>query len=711
MLYLTFDRNTGIIKNASQVNDLLGYTEQELCLLDTSVLFSKQSTIVNEVLKGKRVNNHFASCHSKSGEILKISYSLFPQVNKKGDTNDVLCIADLKRDYEFDFFQDNMLNHFHNVDKNNFDTYNLKSMIYVLHVTNSKEGNRFIYASKAAWNIFEIDPNLIVKYPNLLWETVIEEDLWQGVAPEVFKIRSVKTKTLKTIHRESIVFKRQDGSKLVYGVFSDISEASDIKKSLEKEQYDIILDCVPAPAVIHSLDGKIIQGNQRIKDLLSPILDSPEKVNILDIIIDKQQYSTFLTRIEVLKEANFNCSIKPSESVKLEMNVRLKLLKHSGAYYALTVFTPLAENTLLKSIEKNGDASRVLLRNIPFLLIGFNKNCKVHTWNKECEKVTGYLAEEIKNIPNIWEVLYPDKKYREEIDKQWNKNHGFYSNSEYEITRKDGEKRIILFSDISAKFPVPGWASWMVGVDITEQKKLQAKLSRFQKLEAMETLAGGVAHDLNNMLTVILGYTELTLNSLNEKSKESDRMKIVLETGNKARDLVFQLLMCSRKQKSDLKKLKLTEVIKEIMPIVHAGIPSTIQIKEHIADDCGEIFGEKTQIHQIVMNLCTNASKAIDGHGVIKVLLEQFELKDPLETFNGIIPQGPYAKLVITDTGDGIDPKTMTRIFDPFFTTHKQGEGTGLGLSIVIGIVQHHNGGILVDSQLAHSSPLHIVTA
>jgi PAS domain S-box-containing protein len=236
-------------------------------------------------------------------------------------------------------------------------------------------------------------------------------------------------------------------------------------------------------------------------------------------------------------------------------------------------------------------------------------------------------------------------------------------------------------------------------LDVTEQIQLQAQLQQAQKMESIGTLAGGIAHDFNNILYSMIGYTELALDDTETGSQLHNNLKEVLTAGNRARDLVKQILTFSRQTNQELKPLKIQLVIREALKLIRSSLPSTIEINQNISDTCGFVLADATQIHQVAMNLLTNAYHALeDKGGKVNITLKEIkldvdELKDPT-----MIP-GPYVCLTVADTGTGIDGSIMSRIFEPYYSTKVKGKGTGMGLAMVHGIVKSCRGNISVYSE------------
>ena len=236
--------------------------------------------------------------------------------------------------------------------------------------------------------------------------------------------------------------------------------------------------------------------------------------------------------------------------------------------------------------------------------------------------------------------------------------------------------------------------------DVTHEVQLERQLRQAQRMEAIATLAGGIAHDFNNNLASIITCAEMARDDVPPESPTRELLDVVLKSGYRGRNLVKQILTFSCQGEEERKAVQVELIVHECLRLLRASLPTTIEIHCRIADRLGMVLADPTQVHQIVMNLCTNAGHAMqEKGGVLDISLANVDLENTgLAGFPEILP-GRYLMLMVKDSGHGMEPTIMERIFDPFFTTKKQNEGSGLGLSVIHGIVRNHGGAITVDSE------------
>ena len=254
-----------------------------------------------------------------------------------------------------------------------------------------------------------------------------------------------------------------------------------------------------------------------------------------------------------------------------------------------------------------------------------------------------------------------------------------------------------------------GEAMRLMGIsqDITErkqaeekQKQLEEQLHQAQKMETLGTLAGGIAHDFNNILQAIRGYADMSMDEVPPKSQAHADLQEVMKATNRGKKIVQKILAFSRREAHEPRPLRIHPIVREALNLLRATLPTTIDLRQELKRECGTVLGDSGQIHQVVMNLCTNSFQAMRKNGgVLMVSLEKVVSDDEFLQNHPKLNQQEYVQLTVSDTGEGIDRTTMARIFEPFFTTKNIGEGTGLGLSVVHGIVTSHKGDITVESE------------
>jgi signal transduction histidine kinase len=282
-------------------------------------------------------------------------------------------------------------------------------------------------------------------------------------------------------------------------------------------------------------------------------------------------------------------------------------------------------------------------------------------------------------------------------------------------TLKGNDRHLLIKSSIPPGYE-NSWERVFISVyDLTERieaekekKDLGRQLRQAQKMEAVGTLAGGIAHDFNNILSAVIGFTEMAMEDAPPDSALTHNMEQVLQAGLRAKHLVQQILAFSRQSEHEMKPVQLDRIIKEACALLRASLPTTIDIRTDIRT-AAFIMGDPTQMHQVLMNLGTNAGHAMrDRGGRLVVMLREATLEEVREKGLPRMDADAYLQLVVQDTGQGIPPTIMDRIFDPFFTTKEHTEGTGMGLSVAHGIIKSHGGLIDVESQVGRGTTFHI---
>ncbi len=334
--------------------------------------------------------------------------------------------------------------------------------------------------------------------------------------------------------------------------------------------------------------------------------------------------------------------------------------------------------------------------------------------NREFVSLFGFTATESTG-QLLTALILPDGQVDEGLMIGTARHAGKRLSVERERRRKDGSRVHVALT--ASPVTIEGR---MIGVytihrDITERKlaeaeqeRLQKRLRQAEKMEAVGRLAGGIAHDFNNFLGGILGYGEMLLENAADGTAEQRYARNVLIAANRARDLVDQILTYSRSQRAARGPVELGRIVRETLEVIRGSLAAGIELRLEMPQSPLVVFGDATQLHQVVMNLCTNAIHAMAEDGTLSVSLEAVDLERELAVAQATLSPGRYIKLVVTDTGTGMDEATLAHIFEPFFTTKEVGQGTGLGLSLVFGIVADSGGVTQVTSAPGRGSTFEI---
>ncbi len=341
--------------------------------------------------------------------------------------------------------------------------------------------------------------------------------------------------------------------------------------------------------------------------------------------------------------------------------------------------------------------SDAMIASLPGIFYVFNEHGKFLQWNDNLEITSEYSFDEIAQ-------MHPEELFSTSDRARVNEAimevfvNGLFS-IEVNILSKHGISTPHLLT--GARFDVKGTLNLVgIGVNLTETKRLQDQLLQAQKMEAIGTLAGGIAHDFNNILGAILGYAELAQTNSRDNPKVQRYIDQLCIASQRAKDLVQQILAFSRQSKSEKTPVDIGIVVKEALKLLRASIPTTIEIRQDVKLNLGTVEANQTQIHQIIMNLCTNAFHAMEKEGgQLDVDLIPVKISIGDSSIYRDLKPGQYLKLTITDTGHGMSADVISHIFEPYFTKRNAGEGTGMGLATVHGIVKNHRGAITVYSE------------
>jgi PAS domain S-box-containing protein len=382
----------------------------------------------------------------------------------------------------------------------------------------------------------------------------------------------------------------------------------------------------------------------------------------------------------------------------------------------LWCFTDLSEQKRTEeALRENQERLQSIFRVVPAGIGHVCDRVLLEINQRACE-MTGYTIEEL--VGRNARILYPSQEDYEYFgsEKYRQINEKGIGVVETRWQRRDGSVLDILMASTPLDPADLTKGTIFTALDITDRKRaeeenrqLLAQLLQAQKLEAIGTLAGGIAHDFNNILGAVIGYAELAKDSVDANTPLARDLDQILKAGNRAKGLVQQILAFSRQAESVPVTLYPAHIVKEVIKMLRPSLPTTIAIKHSIDAQAGPVHIDPTQLHQILMNLCTNAYHAMEAAGgTLSISLTSQEVENDRLPGQPQMKPGRYVHLAVQDTGCGIAPEVEKRIFDPFFTTKTTGKGTGMGLSILHGIVSGHGGCITLDSTPDQGSTFHV---
>ena len=360
-----------------------------------------------------------------------------------------------------------------------------------------------------------------------------------------------------------------------------------------------------------------------------------------------------------------------------------------------------AQKMALEALQKSEQRFRTIFENAPIFIDAFDEEGRCILWNKQSQKTFGWTIEELNAREDIFSLFYPDPAEHESVLESVTSGTDGKFKEWHPVTR-DGRQLVTMW----ANFRLPEGIVISLGYDLTELRKadrdksrLEEQFHKIQKLESIGRLAGGIAHDLNNLLTPILGYSELLIEKGRGKSIDVKPVEKIAEAGGKARDLVRQLLAFSRKQILEFRRIDLNSLVIRFEELLRRTIREDIEIKLLTAESLPLIQGDPGQLERIIMNLAVNAQDAMPQGGKLVIQTSLAELDREYASSHQSVVPGKYVLLSVSDTGSGMAKETIDHIFEPFFTTKSREKGTGLGLSTAYGIVKQHKGNIWAYSE------------
>ena len=499
-------------------------------------------------------------------------------------------------------------------------------------------------------------------------------------------------------------------------------QAMELKESEEK--FRTLTEELPNMVFINK-NGKIVYVNERCKGLIgytreeiySPGFDflsiiAPEHRDVV-----MQKFFLHKSGIEV---EPYECTLIGKDYKRIECLQMSKVIHYEGEPAILGIMADLTEfKRAQETIRESQNRLSSIITSAMESIITLDEHRRILSFNPASEQMFRCSEAEAigQSIDRFIALPNSDK----------NHNNGDPNEQHSIVSLLEGRVRTINGIRVNGEaFPVEASIAkaitgneelyTIILRDITErlkseetQRNLQSQLLQSQKMEAVGSLAGGIAHDFNNILSVIIGNAELVKLKLTSRHRAMKHIEEVISASDRAQELVQQILAFSRKQDTQFRPVRLHYILREGMRLLRASLPSTIEIKVDLPISGPLILGDATQIHQVIMNLCTNAAQAMEGmDGKLFLRQKNIEFDDRAILYHPDLKKGQYAVFSVQDTGLGMDGFTLKRIFEPFFTTKSPGKGTGLGLAIVHAIIKNHGGAIKVQSQVGKGTQVDV---
>ncbi|WP_455200275.1 hybrid sensor histidine kinase/response regulator [Kaarinaea lacus] len=490
-----------------------------------------------------------------------------------------------------------------------------------------------------------------------------------------------------------------------------------------QEQYKTIFNKSLDGLILFSLDGRIVDMNPAWLDMHGYTRDEALHLRPLDFVPRESHevYKQFISTVGKNQPFHTVANGLRKDGSRYLADVRGVQMDYQGSPHMLAILRDVTEQVEHENaLRKSEDRLRSTINAAMDCIIGIDPDGNVLEFNPAAEETFGFAKSEIVGKP-MADLIIPDH-YREQHSiamnsrKQAVETKNLAKRMEVTAMRADGSEFPV---ELSIDVAQGAEGKMFIGYlrDITERKqaeeqrlRLEAQLRQSQKMEAIGHLSGGIAHDFNNILTGVMGYIVLAL----EKSEQYGDEKIAkyltrsLRSGQKARDLIQQMLTFSRGQRGEPKPLVLTPIVKESIKLLESTLPSTIEIKTDCDYQLPQVNVDPVHIEQIIMNLCINARDAMQSSGKLTISAKQQHCSNCICSSCQQSIEGDFIELVVSDTGVGIQKDEISRIFEPFYSTKEVGKGSGMGLSTVHGIVHEYGGHIGVESNPGRGTSFHI---
>lgn len=503
----------------------------------------------------------------------------------------------------------------------------------------------------------------------------------------------------------------------LFGTIQDITERKRAEDALAQSEasYRELIDGMNETVWVIGAGEKFMDVNRTASEMLhysreELLTMGPRDIdaNITEAMIRQRQNSLAQNRIRIFETAHIR---KDGERIPVE--IQSTKVTYQGQDAILSIARDITERKQAEAaLQKSETMNRLLaavVHQASEAIVITDLTGAIEYVNPAYTAMSGDPADAMMGL--VLPLLQQDEAVDTAQRTPWatvQQNETWYGRTVAQ--RKDGSRYhtdVTLFPIHDAEGRISNYCQ--IARDISHELQLERQLNQTQRLETIGTLAGGIAHDFNNILMPMMGHAELAATKLPATDPLQTHVQQILKGAQRARALVRQILTFSRQHEQQRRPLYLHTVIEEALKLLRPALPSTIMIHQSLDPTCQQVLADATQLHQVLVNLCTNAFHAMEADGgVLTITLEQVVIDAALAQLYPILQQKAYARLTVSDTGIGMDSATLERIFEPFFTTKPVDRGTGLGLSVAHGIVQAHEGVLLAQSAVGQGASFQI---
>lgn len=599
---------------------------------------------------------------------------------------------------------------------------NAQDMIYRM----SLPDGRYEYVSPASINLFGYSPQTFIDKPLLIqdaihpdWKEYFQEK-WEllqiGKMDPIYEYQIIHGETgeARWLYQRNVLVTDDAGRAVaIEGIVTDITERKNVEEALREseENFSTFANQSTEGISVSDLSGNYTYVNQVFCEMVGWTQAELLKMTVFDVTADKQDTETFERTTSIEEGVPINVRLVRKDGTEFSAEVTGKVLSEEGPGSVLGTIRDVTEQLkAVESLRMSKEFSENLIETADAIILTLDRDGQVTSFNRYAETITGRSKNEVLG-QNWFEMFIPerDKKSIPEVfSKALEEMPDVSSYTNPILTFPKGERLINWRNSILKDSTGQTSGLISIGIDVTERAKLEGQLRQAHKMEAVGQLAGGVAHDFNNMLNVILGHADLALDQVDSNSSVREDLSEIRNAATRSADLTRQLLAFARKQTVDPIVLDLNEAIEDILKMLRRLIGEDIDLAWMPGSQVASVKIDPTQIHQMLTNLCVNARDAIDGVGRITIeTAEKSFDENYCVDHPGFLP-GSYVSFSVSDDGKGMAKEILKKLYEPYFTTKALGRGTGLGLSTVYGIVKQNNGFINAYSEPDQGTTINI---